>query len=164
MHARLPTIALLLGIVGLIPFIGCAIATVSAGTPDQTSRGLLALIAYGAVILAFVGGVHWGFALRPMPEGVVLTERHGQARLVLGVIPVLVGWLALLAPLGGVADLGLVVLIVGFLAAVLTEGQLKRRGLMPGGYMLLRWALTIVVLMILITVLTLRLIGATITI
>jgi len=162
MHARLPTTALLLGIAGLVPFIVCGIWAVSSGSPDRGLRGLTALVAYGAVILAFLGGVHWGFVLRPLPEGVVLTTTHSGSRLMLAVMPPLIGWIALLAPLWGVVDLGLVVLIVGFLAAVLTEAQLNRRGLMPQGYMWLRWGLSIVVLMVLITVLTLRLIGATI--
>ncbi len=42
------------------------------------------------MILAFLGGVHWGFAL-PEPSG-----RADRARLGLGVVPSLVGWVALL--------------------------------------------------------------------
>ena len=162
MHARLPTVALLLGVAGLLPFIGCGILAVSPGTTETAKQGVLALLAYGAVILGFLGGVHWGFALRPMPEGVVLPDAANRTRLAIGVVPSLIGWLALLAPLGGVPDLGLAVLIVGFLAVVLTETQLSRRGLMPGGYMWLRWGLSVIVLMVLITVLTLRLIGVSI--
>ena len=172
MLARLPTIALLLGIAGLIPFIGAGIAAVSATPQGQDPRGLLAFIGYGAVILSFLGGVHWGFVLKPLPESLpggppgslVVTDTRPGSRLTLGVVPALVGWIAILTYAFGLPWLGLVVLIAGFLATVLTEAQLNRRGLMPARYMWLRWGLTIVVLMILVTVLTLRLIGATITV
>ena len=54
------------------------------------SRAGFALAAYAATIAAFLGGVHWGPALRA----------GGEARgpLVWGVVPQLAGWLALLLP------------------------------------------------------------------
>jgi hypothetical protein len=54
-------------------------------------------------------------------------------------------------------DVGLAVLIAGFAAAVLTEARLKRDGLVPTGYMWLRWGQSLVVVAILVTVLTVRL-------
>src|SRR5208282_1141210 len=61
MNRTIPLTAILLGLAGLIPFIGCGLlATGDDATRDQ---GFTALIAYGAVILSFVGAVHWGLAL-----------------------------------------------------------------------------------------------------
>ena len=62
MTRRLPTFAILLGLAGLLPFAACSLGALSL-EPDQADRALLALVAYGATILAFLGGVHWGFAL-----------------------------------------------------------------------------------------------------
>lgn len=158
MQPRLPTAALLLGLAGLIPFIGCGIAAVALGDAEQTSRGLTALMAYGAVILAFLGGVHWGLVLDAVTPA-VNAPRAGP-RLVLGIVPSLIGWLALLAPLVAPPEVGLALLIAGFIATILGETQLYRRGLVPRGYMWLRWGLSIVVLTVLVTVLALRLLGA----
>jgi uncharacterized membrane protein YidH (DUF202 family) len=161
MRARLPLAALGLGLLGILPFIGLGIAALSTSDPTQSTRLLLALVAYGAVVLAFLGGVHWGFVLHPvLPEGLAPDARRDATRLGLGVLPSLIGWLALLIPLLGLPEVGLAVLILGFLATILTEHALRRRGLVPPAYVAMRWALSIVVLVVLISVLALRLIGA----
>ncbi len=153
MTRRLPPLAILLGAGGLIPFLLCALAA-EATTGTTSQRLLLALIGYGAVILAFLGAVHWGFELAaPAPQA----ERP---RLLLGVLPSLVGWLALLVPLlPAPPELALGVLIAGFVATVAVEARARRRGLLPPGYMALRWGLSVTVCAVLAAVLVLRLAG-----
>lgn len=162
MPRRLPPAAIGLGLAGLVPFVGLGIAALSTGDETAAQRYLLALVAYGAVVLAFLGGVHWGFVLHPsaLPEGMTPDERRDATRLGLGVLPSLLGFAALLTPELSVPEVGLAVLIVGYIATVVTEAQLRRRQMVPGGYMALRWGLSIVVLIVLVTVLALRLIGA----
>jgi Protein of unknown function (DUF3429) len=159
---RLPTIAIVLGLAGLLPFIGLGIAALSTADEVASQRYLLALVGYGAVVLAFLGGVHWGFVLHPaaLPEGMTEADRRDATRLGLGVLPSILGFGALLTPELSVPEVGLAVLIVGYLATVITEAQLRRRDLVPSGYMVLRWALSIVVVVVLVVVLALRLIGA----
>lgn len=153
MNRRLPTLAWVLGLAGLLPFIGCGLGSVS-GTEPQANELLGALVAYGAVILAFLGGVHWGFAIVDDPV------RADRPRLLLGVLPSLAGWVALLLPLIVPREAGLAVLIVGFIVLVGVEAQGRRLGLVPPGYMALRWVLSVIVVAILTTVLVLRLAGA----
>jgi hypothetical protein len=162
MTNRLPPAAIGLGVAGLVPFIGLGIAALATADGIASDRYLLALIAYGAVILAFLGGVHWGFVLHPaaLPEGMDAGTRRDATRLGLGVLPSLIGFGALLTPLVGVPEVGLAILIIGFLATVATEARLSRRALVPGGYMTLRWALSVIVLIVLVVVLVLKLIGA----
>jgi hypothetical protein len=159
MTPRLPASALLLGIAGLLPFAALALATLRPSTPFATSMmtnpALFGLIAYGAVILAFLGGVHWGFALEP-----AVPAPRERLRLVLGVLPSLIGWVALVTLILAPPEAALGVLILGFAATVLTEQRLARHGLVPGRYMWLRWGLSAVVVAILVTVLVLRLLGA----
>lgn len=165
MNARLHPAAIVLGLVGLVPFVALGIAALSTNDPLAADRYLLALIAYGAVTLAFLGGVHWGFVLHPgaLPEGMSPEERRDATRLGLGTLPSLIGFAALLMPLLAIPNVGLVVLIVGYLATLITETQFRRRQLMPGGYLVLRWVLSIVVLLVLAAVLAVRLIGGKIT-
>jgi hypothetical protein len=162
MARRLPTSAILLGVAGLIPFIGIGIASVSITDSVAAQRYVLALVAYGAVILAFIGGVHWGFVLHPaaLPEGMDANERSDATRLGLGVLPSLIGFGALLMPLLGVPEVGLGVLIIGYLATIITETRIGRTGAVPGGYLRLRMVLSFFVLLVLTIVLVLRLIGA----
>ncbi len=166
MSHRLPNTAVILGVSGLIPFVAGAIATLSANDEIRALFFVQLLIAYGAVILAFLGGVHWGFVLEgpvlegQAPLGLAVTTRRDTARLVGGVLPSLVGWAALIVSLLGSPAAALAILIAGFVAFTATEAELRRRTLVPAGYMWLRWGLSVVVVLVLATVLTLRLIGA----
>jgi hypothetical protein len=105
---RIPPAALLLGLAGLIPFVGCA-ALIWTGTPvpaiDDPAR---AILAYGALILSFLGGVRWGFALR-------MTDAGLQARaFLLAIAPAVAAWFLLLGPvLMGLAVLPVMLLLLG---------------------------------------------------
>jgi hypothetical protein len=125
----IPPLARPLGLAGLLPFAGLAVLSLAgvAWAPG-------AILAYGATILAFLGAVHWGFALRALPG----EEHAGAARLALGVVPPLIAWVALLLPLPA----GLWVVAAGILATAAVETLAARRGLVPAGYLRLRWWLS----------------------
>jgi hypothetical protein len=153
----MPLLAILLSVLGLVPFIACGLAALGSN-PVTAARMLDALIAYAAVILAFAGGIHWGFELQSrQPDSSV--ER---ARLGLGIVPLLVGWVALLLPLVAAAWIALVVLIAGYIGTVLVEQEAGRRDLLPPRYLWLRWGFTVVAVAMMVTVLTLRLLGQTV--
>lgn len=153
----MPLLAILLSVLGLVPFIACGLAALGSN-PVTAARMLDALIAYAAVILAFAGGIHWGFELQSrQPDSSV--ER---ARLGLGIVPLLVGWVALLLPLVAAAWVALVVLIAGYIGTVLVEQEAGRRDLLPPRYLWLRWGFTVVAVAMMVTVLTLRLLGQTV--
>ena len=84
---------------GLIPFVAGALL-VWAVRDDVLAYVALALSAYAAVVLSFLGGIHWGLAMRqPQPASPVL---------VWGVVPPLVAWpAAVMPPSGGLVILGL---------------------------------------------------------
>lgn len=155
MNRPLPSLALLLGILGLIPFVVCGLGAL-ANPPPNDARALLALVAYGAVILAFLGGVHWGFALDADTAAPADIQR---ARLGLGVMPSLVGWVALLLTFLGLDRIGVLLLVLGFALTTIAEGRASRRGFMPRGYMGLRWVLSSVVIVVLVTVWVLLMLG-----
>jgi hypothetical protein len=96
----LPPAALALGLGGLLPFAFGAMAIWTGWRPAATPAPALAVQAYGAVILSFLGGIRWGLALR-------LTDGRAQASaLAVSVLPSLAGWAALLlSPQGGLAVL-----------------------------------------------------------
>ncbi len=154
MRGRTPTLAILLGILGLIPFVMLSLGSVSTNAARDQAAVLL-LIGWGAVILSFLGGVHWGFALE---DEAPPAER---ARLVLGVVPSLVGWVAFAIALSmTAATIGLAVLIAGYIGTVTMEWRASRRDLLPTGYIWMRLGLTVVVVALLTTVVVLRLVGA----
>lgn len=130
----MPPSARWLGAAGLLPFALTAAASWLA-PPDLRGIGLFALASYGMVILSFLGGVHWGLALRaPAAEA-----RFAAPRLGLGVVPALVGWVALMLP----PVLGLGLLAAGILATAGVEALAARRGLVPAEYLRLRWLLSL---------------------
>ncbi|HQT66531.1 MAG: DUF3429 domain-containing protein [Rhodospirillales bacterium 20-60-12] len=153
-------LAWLLGLGGLLPFLLCAVVIMLH--PLWAVGATRALIAYGAVILSFLGAVHWGFALS---EGIApvagLVGGAGQrSRLVFGVAPALLAWVALLCVmLLGAAKLALLLLIAGFFATVVAETVGRGRGLVAGDYLAMRWSISVIVLFVLVSVFLLDLIG-----
>jgi hypothetical protein len=85
-------LALGLGLGGLLPFVGLAVLAWGGSTlgPTWALRGL---ILYGASILAFLGGLHWGFALSGR-----LSDRAARVALVWSVVPSLIAWSAAWMP------------------------------------------------------------------
>lgn len=84
-----PLAALLLGFAGLIPFAGGAVALfVTARGPTGDTLLVLPILAYGAVILSFLGGVRWGLAFREESA-----ERQARA-FAYSIVPSLVAWVA----------------------------------------------------------------------
>jgi hypothetical protein len=154
MFRALPPLAVALAIAGVIPFALLGIGSVGA-SPDSSLAAVRSLVGYGAVILAFLGGVHWGFALET--EG---DDRATRTRLTLGVLPSLIGWSALFCSIVSRPVLGLAILIAGFIAVVVVESRAQKRDLVPSGYMALRWVISVVVVALLTTVMVLRLVGA----
>lgn len=127
--------ARLLGYAGLLPFLGAAAGIWLAPGPVR-AVSFLALGTYGAVILSFLGAVHWGRMLaEPAPET--------RAWYAWSVLPALIGWVALLLP----PAFGLSVLTAGFLLAWLVDRGAAARGHLPGWYGRLRAHLTAGVLL-----------------
>ena len=153
----MPWLAILLSVVGLVPFIVCGLGALGAD-PTASERMLSALLGYAAVTLAFTGGIHWGFELQSRQQDSFVQ----RARLGLGVLPPLAGWVALLLPLVAARWISLLVLIAAYIATVLVEQEAAKRELVPPRYLWLRWGFTLIAVAMMITVLTLRLLGRTI--
>jgi hypothetical protein len=96
---------------------------------------------YGAIILAFMSGVLWGFATKA-------TGPTATASYVLAVIPAL--WAFFMT--GGGPTTAAVNLIVGFLALLLLDWHFWRLGLAPPWWMHLRGLLTAIVVLSLLPV------------
>jgi hypothetical protein len=110
-HPVLPPLALRLGYAGLVPFVAGALL-VWLVREDAHPYVVLALAAYAALIVSFLGGIHWGLALRePAPSPLQLGW---------GVVPALVAWPAVMMPPGS----GLVILGAMLLACYAVDRQL----------------------------------------
>lgn len=131
--SRLNTAAEIVSYAGVMPFVLCLLGVSLLRDYEFRELAQRIAIAYGAVVLAFVGAVHWGLALaghlsfRPV--------RLGGA-----VLPALLGVASII--LGG--QRGLALLVVGFGVFWLYE----HRGVgteLPPDYLSLRRNLSLVV-------------------
>jgi hypothetical protein len=142
-----------LGLLGLIPFVFFGLGAVGAN-PETANRMLVGLIDYGALILTFAGGVHWGMALTPMAA-------RPAARCGAGVVPLIIAWVVLiLAQMSLFA--ALTILCVGYVLTVVVEHRASKQWLVPRNYMGLRWAISIVGLIMMVLVIVFRTVGQTI--
>jgi hypothetical protein len=150
----MPAIAIPLSLLGLVPLIFFALGAVGQ-IPETAERMLISLIDYAALILAFSGGVHWGLGLAPQAARPAL--RFGA-----GALPLVVAWVGLVLSQFVAPSVALVVLIVGYLATVLTEHRAAQRLLVPSRYVWMRWAFSVVAMVMMVMVIVLRGVGQTI--
>ena len=135
-----------LGYGGLLPFLALTLGSVL----DVHHRLIWAdaLVGYGAVILSFVGALHWGLAMA-LPD---LSDTARRGRYVWSVVPALLAWPATLLS----ADYAALLLIIGFVAHYLQDRSLAGRASLPGWYLPLRLQLTAVACLCLATAGTLE--------
>ena len=150
----MPALAIGFSLLGLVPLVWFAFGAVGH-IPETAARMLLALIDYAALILAFAGGVHWGLALVP-------AALRPAVRLGAGALPLIVAWIGLVLAQMVDPSVALAVLILGYLATVLTEHRAAQRMLVPPRYVWLRWGFSVVAVAMMAMVLVLRGIGQTI--
>lgn len=137
----IPRAPLILGLLGLIPFLWGA-ATLVSGELAQWSMANLGgrftapfvLLTYGQIILAFMSGVLWGFA----------TKTHGSRAATgytLSVLPAL--WVFFTVGAGPASSA--IYMIAGFIGLLALDWSFWRQGLAPEWWMRLRILLTVVV-------------------
>lgn len=85
----LPSWALRLGYAGLLPFVTGALL-VWLVRVEAHPYVTLGLSAYAAVIVSFLGGIHWGLAMRQ--------SQPAPSLLVWGVVPSFPAWVAVMMP------------------------------------------------------------------
>ena len=129
----------LLGFAGLLPFFLLMLGSYLAD-PVWMSYFIRGQLAYGMVILSFLGGVHWGAAMISAD----LTLADTKKALLWGVTPSLIAWSATL--FGG---FGFAILMAGFITAWLMDKRLYVRYAMPAWLIALRLRLTVAVLLML---------------
>jgi len=127
---RVPASAAWLGALGLVPFAALA-ASLPFVTGDLKQDLTYTLLAYGAVILSFLGGVHWGLAIGSTAPA---TAAPFTVRLILSVLPSLVAWAALLVP----ERSGLFVLAAAIALMLVLDIRATRAGEAPAWYPRLR--------------------------
>lgn len=97
MTHKMPQVAWFLGYAGLIPFLGLMFSVVF-DTPLPLATDLSSadwLLVYAAVIISFLGAVHWGVALG-MRE--TLNDERCGWLMTYSILPSLLAWIALLLP------------------------------------------------------------------
>lgn len=129
----IPPIVKWLGYGGLLPFVALAVA---AWVDGSNSLWRNALLAYGAVILSFVGALHWGFAMSLSG----ISTKQKTLSFVWSVVPALMAWIALLMT----SKYAIAMLVAGFLTHFWQDRRLVQVANLPVWYLPLRMRLTLV--------------------
>jgi Protein of unknown function (DUF3429) len=129
MDHKLPRVAFLLGLSGLLPQL---LAGAVSLHPPHAAFGQFAAFLYGALILSFLGGLWWGVAA---------TNPNASRWLYsAAVLPSLIAFAAGLLWIIRSGSPGQSLLIIGFglLFAPLVDWQLDRRRMVPKGWLAMR--------------------------
>ena len=137
-----PPMALLLGLLGLLPFIMGGVGVWLAVLGDLRFALPLIVIAYGCLIASFLGGVRWGAAMQNNEQN---NEQHGAdghlpRHLVMALVPTLIALVAFMLPLPQAFTL----LIILFVAQAVLDINSTQQGEMAAWYAPLRLLLTII--------------------
>ncbi|KAL4808326.1 hypothetical protein BDV18DRAFT_134708 [Aspergillus unguis] len=149
-----PKDAMYLGMAGVIPYLATSLQTVylayEVNRANATGDGLLfdgqsaelmlhmlepIQVGYGAVILSFLGAVHWGF------EWAGYGGRFGYRRYAAGVIAPAVAWPTLLFPV----EHALITQFLAFTFLYYNDARASVKGLAPQWYSMYRFVLTFIV-------------------
>jgi len=135
--ATIPQPAAWLGGLGALLF-----ACLTAGalfTSVETAAWLEhTLLIYGAVVLSFLGGIHWGLAMA--------SDDMSWPRMMVAVVPSLVGWLSVLLP----SPWSLWIIGFGFGGMLIADHTATGREYTPLWFPRLRYPLTFVVVVCLL--------------
>ena len=123
-----------LGHAGLLPFVLLA-ATVWLVDAELQPWAAMAMAAYAALIVSYLGGIHWGLAWKLADAPV----DHQRAHLLWGVTPSLLAWPGVLMP----PHAGLVWLALALLLCYLVDRRLYPTAGV-GQWLTLRFRLTAV--------------------
>ncbi|PRB82245.1 DUF3429 domain-containing protein [Pseudomonas sp. MYb185] len=133
---RPPGLAVGLAFAGLVPFVTGALGLWV--TPEAWREWVMEeLLAFAAVILAFMGAIHWGLAMRA-------DEASDRAPMQLGlsVIPPLLGWFALSLPI----NFAIPVFFFAYATLYFADIWAVKHGLAPAWYTSLRRPISLVII------------------
>ena len=128
-NASTPDMPRFLGWAGLFPF-GLATLGTHSGIDALVLYGFLGGTAYGAVIISFLGAVHWGLAMQ---------DDRSPYWYVWSITPALFGFASLLL---FDVEIRIIALISLFVLVWSVDHQAANHGLIPNWYMRLRSMLT----------------------
>jgi len=126
------TTAKILGYAGLIPFL--VFAAGSWVVLPYVNDSITILLNYAAIILSFMGAIHWGVAMAG-------DEIDSAKYYVASVIPALLAWIALLLP----QTMALSLLLSGFIGLLIYDSKVEKVQHLPSWYIPMRIRLTITV-------------------
>lgn len=132
-QVSVPKAAIVLGVGGLLPFLGLAALT-ALGPVNWYVYWLTALSHYGAIILTFVGALHWAYALKRGAQGQDAWLQYGYS-----VVPALLAWLSLLFDVWTALRMQAATL----LACYAFDMVMARIDPLPSGFLRLRAVLTL---------------------
>lgn len=147
-----PKPAVWLGLGGLIPFYACVVAAYALPHP-WNAWGMDLIKPYAAIILSFLGGVHWGLAVggfggtRAMAPMTVPPATMTLQRLGWSTVPSLIAWTAFLVT---GAQVGFALLLFAFVGMLYGDLKAVKAETAPLWYLQLRRNLTWLVVLALV--------------
>jgi hypothetical protein len=139
--ATIPQVAIILGYGGVSPFFGLACLSIIFDENFFTT----ALITYAAVIVSFLGGVHWGVAISSFPKKKTTTEL--TTSLCISITPAIISWATLLIQN---VTMAITILSGAFACQLAIDMIATKNGDLPSWYNALRIPLTIIAITCLI--------------
>ena len=135
-QTSIPLAALVLGGLGLLPFILPALVALTPAFDMWRQVAAMFTITYGAVILSFMAGIRWGTTMMTINQA----DPAFSKGLSLSVIPALLAYFFLIFPVSLWTPFGLAIFHI---LQAISDIQAAKRNILPAWYAPLRLGLTI---------------------
>ncbi len=134
LNMKTSTLAWWLSLGGFIPFAMLAVGLYILGTGNEVFSSLFDLFkVWSAIIISFLGGIRWGFAIAKQP--------FDNLSLLISVVPAIVAWFSLLLP----DAYAILVLVVLFCLHGVWDSFYINKGKVPAWFGKIRITLTFLV-------------------
>ena len=137
-YMNIPIYPLILGLLGLVPFLYFSFIDQFLEIFTIENRATF-IISYSAIILSFLGGIHWGVAL--FQNNNHENIRKNNIRFIISVIPSILGWISLF-----LLDIyGITLIIISFLLLFIYDFYSLRQFNFIHWFFYLRFMLSLIV-------------------
>lgn len=125
-----------LGYLGALPFILCTLGLLVFGDDYLRNFFMLTQMAYGGMILSFLGGIHWAHAL---PKD----DKHQMG---IAMLPTIFGLALFILPvILKVYTISLFGMAIGFLVLLVMDKRHLNADQLPSGYLMFRRKISLIV-------------------
>lgn len=156
---RIPFIFFITGILSPLPLFLMTIFILFYPVSVSIQKLIISFVSYAVILLSFTGGINWILAMqKPILYLQSESEEINKKRMLLAISPCIIGEITIVLTIYKYDLIAIFLLISSYMLLFSYEKKIYLSSELPGGYYSIRWILTIMIEVCLISAFIARLI------